>query len=819
MKGELCFTCRKRFQRKHECHKCTECDQFYVKRDTHVCKPKHLAWKKMQKDISLSKGSLSGYFKMYSSINDLKQPYHFDLECFQGEKTDSLHEPYAAGLYNRFTNSVEVFYGGGNVVGDLLSRIFGIAYANKAPNENDVKIILSAYNGASYDFKFVFQYFIGKGYRPKFHLQSGNIIWMWFSFHARIEATVGNGIPEDDFTTVFTVTTFDLCRFTQKSLRECGRAYGLHVEKDYFPHKFITSEEDLYRLLDQRPADKFYFELPSGNEKSEWDSLQPKPWSVEKVCVEYLRKDVQVLNDLFMLQQKTFYDDMKGDITDFRTMCHKSYACWLVHATYNRCINVVQPTYEEKKYPIFLPSPAQWGRMEQAIYGGRVIAVVPRWRSSNYDDIINGNMKYGDIKDYLLMNDVCSLYPDAEVNNDYPIGEAREANQDELRVMFETRKLHFGFYKVTVHPNRNLVIPPIGKKKFASTNLMNHYDTETGLKWDVEGPYIGWYCHIDIETGWDHGYQFVPHEGFIYAASAPVFKEYVTKAVERKLRGAREGNPVMELEGKSDANGLYGKCIQKLILEHTDVVENEKQWNEFSGKYEITSLVDLPKGMIGLKGKATDIQKHINKPAQLGAYILAYSRRKMAFYFNLIDPFSKIGGKESLENCIFYTDTDSAVYLASAENQERLAPYSQNEVLGNFPRERTKGRVKEEFKIIDWIALGPKKYSYVGITESNKMFTVSKCKGLPKSDLKHSEFEMAFSDGEKEKILKTFDSIKKYGFIDFPQTFGLQSTQITREFGLATHQSRHYLADGKSVPHGHVLELEEYEEVIDYEEL
>ena len=52
-------------------------------------------------------------------------------------------------------------------------------------------------------------------------------------------------------------------------------------------------------------------------------------------------------------------------------------------------------------------------------------------------------------------------------------------------------------------------------------------------------------------------------------------------------------------------------------------------------------------------------EKSITKPTQLGAFVLAYSRRIMLGVIKQSNPYFGIDCKEQIDNDWFYTDTDS----------------------------------------------------------------------------------------------------------------------------------------------------------------
>jgi hypothetical protein len=198
-------------------------------------------------------------------------------------------------------------------------------------------------------------------------------------------------------------------------------------------------------------------------------------------------------------------------------------------------------------------------------------------------------------------------------------------------------------------------------------------------------------------------------------------------------------------------NSLYGKTLQKAIFSVTKVVNNVFEFNKFVSEHDLNEFSALDNKLL-VTGEVKSVKKtdKITKPCQLGAFVLAYSRRIMLTYMKAVDP--------SLKSCVFtYSDTDSL--HITGESYFKLLE------LG-YIKEKKKAQlgylcsdIKNEGLIFYEKNLAPKTYEYFYIDNNGdikEMETgVMKCKGIPKKCLNHKLYD------SKEATEVKFDGLQK----------------------------------------------------------
>jgi hypothetical protein len=115
----------------------------------------------------------------------------------------------------------------------------------------------------------------------------------------------------------------------------------------------------------------------------------------------------------------------------------------------------------------------------------------------------------------------------------------------------------------------------------------------------------------------------------------------------------KNNNDVERNVAKLFLNSLYGKTLQKAMFNTTKIVNNVFEFNKFVQEHNLSDFKLMNgKLLVSCEIKSDDKTNKIKKPCQLGAFVLAYSRRIMLHYMKAIDP--------TLKSCTFtYSDTDS----------------------------------------------------------------------------------------------------------------------------------------------------------------
>ena len=162
-------------------------------------------------------------------------------------------------------------------------------------------------------------------------------------------------------------------------------------------------------------------------------------------------------------------------------------------------------------------------------------------------------------------------------------------------------------------------------------------------------------------------------------------------------------------------NGLYGKNIQRPIYTNTKMIKSSVEYWKFWGKHEITDLIPIENNsgenlwyVSGTPKNMLEREECITKPTQLGAFILAYSRRIMIGYMKEANPyFESTDQKASIDNDFFYTDTDS------------LQMKSSNSKLMKRLGDKSLGGITDDLgdaKIVKGIWIAPKLYMLEYVT-------------------------------------------------------------------------------------------------------
>ena len=112
---------------------------------------------------------------------------------------------------------------------------------------------------------------------------------------------------------------------------------------------------------------------------------------------------------------------------------------------------------------------------------------------------------------------------------------------------------------------------------------------------------------------------------------------------------------------------MYGKTLQKAIFNSNMIINNLFEFNDFLLENELTDWIVLNDNKLLVSGEIKKENENdcIRKPAQLGAFVTAYSRRIMLHYIKAMDP--------TLTKLTFtYTDTDS-LHILGEYHQKLLS--------------------------------------------------------------------------------------------------------------------------------------------------
>ncbi len=366
--------------------------------------------------------------------------------------------------------------------------------------------------------------------------------------------------------------------------------------------------------------------------------------------------------------------------------------------------------------------------MKRGTYGGRCYPQVNKFKSEMYEKVVDGSMTYQELLqsgDFIFNADVSSLYPasmsgNALVNVEYPVGKDRWSNSPVVEFHAGT----IGFYEVNYITNKSLTVPILPSQKMFNGK-------KVGVQWTLHDG-TGVYTDVDLRSALDAGYQleFINKCLVWDKKSDKVFSKYVQTFYALKNKAEAEGNEVLRAACKLFLNGLYGKTLQKAIFNKTIIANNIQEFSTFVKDHTLVDWVMLSKNRLMLTGETKDSEKvkQITKPCQLGAFVLAYSRKFMLFFMKAIDP--------TLESIIFsYTDTDS-LHISGASYKKLSAlgyiKSKEHPELGFLSSD-----IKNEGIIMHEINISPKVYMYEYINNKNEVKikgdAVMKGKGIPQN--------------------------------------------------------------------------------------
>ena len=450
------------------------------------------------------------------------------------------------------------------------------------------------------------------------------------------------------------------------------------------------------------------------NAKMKFDVLKIQSWEdSEKYRGEvepYLKYDVLALRELFFTFNDSVYAMDNVNITRFMTLSHMAYCLWQASLT-----DLVE-----------IPDMEKYHFIKSATFGARAYPQQKKYQSKHYQDVVDGKMTYEQVRksgEYIYNADATSLYASAmrgyalcEVK--YPVGKSRWSEEGEKE--FKSGKI--GYYLICFKCPRDIRYPVLPRKKC----------NDMGLEWSLlDGE--GIYTSVDIENALSVDYQ-ITFKGkcLVWDKTGNVFGSYIDKYFKMKCDAEREGNEAKRGIGKLLTNALYGKQLEKYHKEQTVIIHHYQQLLDCLRDNTVKDMNILKNGNFLITFSVKEKAINITKPAQLGGFILAYSRRIMLNYVKACDP--------TLKSMVFtYTDTDSLhLFGNDAEKLMKLGYIvdKENSQLGYLCND-----IKNDGIILSEINLCPKSYYYEYLTNDDKFHEKGdgtiKCKGIPNKSLSY----------------------------------------------------------------------------------
>lgn len=657
-------------------HKCNDGVITYVNRYKMKDRMGKSRMKKYQENFDVSK------IKVKSIIEEGNYPVHnlvYDFETFPEEENGN-ELVYSAGMYYVEEDLYKEFYGE-SALKDFMDWI-------KYKNETDkIGFNLISYNGAGFDHYFIYHFCLDK--EIVFHntpLMNGSRI---------LQLCWGKN------------RTFDLFLFTcPNSLDSCLEGFKINeICKGVFPHCYPRKWNDVY--YQGQGLDRKYYPKKMLNKiddpSKEW-AVIPEYFDFKNECLKYLRSDVMGLYEVYEKMRVELLNITGADMRSYLTISQMSY-------DFN-CSLMDVKTYCE------LPQTKKvYDLINLSIYGGRTKPVKLRFENkwllkkfidckgddkklsklikqveeknnevnrlirndpSSYDKVVKKYKKWEHITPY----DVKSLYP-TTYDMPFPVGKGSYytgkeywENRGEFMTNFnrtEYKRLYldkngkmnsitspyaWGVYVVNIEFIPKHIVPLLPQKS-----------EEGNTVWDLIPRDKQHYTTIDLEEAVAKGYIFTIIECYVWKLASCVLKPFVDKvyAIKKEQDVFKSSddpavralyNPAKRMTIKIILNSLYGKMIQRPILESSEIVETFEQNRKFHKEYDWTGFDIIGNDKVLLSGTKREFEGSCRKPIQVGSFILSYSRKIMREYNDKLDPFRFTDMEKSMERSFYYTDTD-----------------------------------------------------------------------------------------------------------------------------------------------------------------
>ena len=269
--------------------------------------------------------------------------------------------------------------------------------------------------------------------------------------------------------------------------------------------------------------------------------------------------------------------------------------------------------------------------------------------------------------------------------------------------------------------------------------------------------------------------------------SGYIHKWYGMKS-EEDLKPENEINHARRNICKIMMNALYGKMLQRASFESEIICNSVDEIYKFLKNKKFIDLDILGNGKVMIKAETDEeYEDHdINKPSQLGSFILSYSRRIMLQYNKAIDPTL-----EGLTN-VSYSDTDSLHVQGHIMKKLEKKNLIRSGELGYMTNDYKKGGL-----ILMEKNLGSKMYMNKYIDKTGKITTVMKAKGLPKKSLTQKFFFQERGEVTiKNSFKKVFNKITTQEKEKDIGIFTIRKEDMTRAFNLNRWKGRVLGDDG-----------------------
>ena len=686
----------------------------------------------------------------------------YDFETFP-LKANGEEIVYAVGMYWVEKDEYRTFYGE-KALDDFMDFI-------KYQNSKNIGFNLISYNGSGYDHYFIYHYCLEKEipFKQMPLMNGGRILQMAF----------------------WKNRSFDLYLFTApNSLDGCLKGFKVdEIAKGVFPHNFPSKWEDIkYKGVglsrDMYPKSM----LKKIDDPSLPWAIIPEYFDFKEECLLYLKSDVMGLYEVY---DKMRLELLKITGVDFRSYLTISQMSYDFNCSLLGTKDSAELPQDEETYDM----------TDKSIYGGRTKPVKLRFENKHLQklflDCKGDNKKLKKVMnkitrkrkqfeaeaklnpsriielmakykkwEYIVPFDVKSLYP-TTYDMPFPSGKStilsgsdywktrstymkQTASGGYKRLYFDKNEkpqyiesdYAWGVYIVDILHIPKHIIPVLPQKNEKGNTC-----------WDLVCRENQHYTTIDLEEGVAKGYKFNIKKAMVYKLAkcflAPFVKKvYAIKKEQDVFKNSEDElirakyNPAKRMTIKIMLNALYGKMIQRPVLECNVMIDSIEKSEAFHREYDWTGWEIVGKNKILLSGIKRDFKGACSKPIQIGSFILSYSRVIMREYMDICDPYRFTDLDKSMKMSFYYTDTD-CLWISSF--QQHLLEHKIGEELGDVEDELEGGICFDAYFICPKVYLA--RYYITQRDGTIKLKTKMRAKGHPSYCLKPEYYKYVWETG------------------------------------------------------------------------
>jgi hypothetical protein len=649
----------------------------------------------------------------------------------------------------------------------------------KKRSKNKPPYILCAYNGNNFDHTWLQRYVLK-------HDLPGISVTMT----ARgTSSMVTMSLIDRESGTVM-LRTHDLCDILKMSLSDACKNYvpaSEHKKKGHLPHNYLN-DNTYFNLVEKNIVSVTLEDFPTGDRAEVAKLVKEGKISLERYDLfkeydDYFNADVDILAAVYKGFEKICFARVKASCFNFATMALMTWYGFVTNLESEftqESLNKSLARRRLKLTQIYTITREENQFVGQAIYGGCVLPRIKEFKSADY------GKPYAEIKDYLMYVDICSMYVAIMINELFPWGPHRHANEEMLAgygMLLNERgidELPMGIYEIEFRFDPLEVHP-----------CVPHRDAKKSLRWsncaqDEDGGYSGKYIrgiytNIDIRNIVRSKGQIKPlvHKAIVWAKKGKVFSKWASKTFAWKCEGAKmalneetkDAGKALKLLGKLLGNACYGVSAQKdyrsgysFVRDNADLMDFYKhfKWEDTPNAERYASGKDT---VLLMKGEPLDNDENImtSKPRYMGAFVLSYSRQMINELINDANPFNRTDFVDELGRRLaslcqpYYGDTDSLMLPAACgplilkhflpiRPAQGSQPAEREDVPGKLGDDLNKGESEAEkkmmvtkdedgvpmfVKVISGCFLAPKTYAVEYIKSDDSKGSTVKSKGIP----------------------------------------------------------------------------------------